>query len=169
VGIRSSFDCRGSDDGTMRIPVIVRSGSRDFISLQCVQGRTAAKTLSRIPITAATTTFVAVDVSKILPCTLLCAKAVERVNTLRANIDETLTAAVIGERGGKENHRERKQGDRSSRSRFSRSRSCGEAATAGFLRGREDANSGRNRPCPGQRLGRRRHSETGGDLLLEPA
>ena len=38
--------------------------------------------------------------------------------TLRANIDETLTAAVIREQGGKENHRERKQDDSSSRSRF---------------------------------------------------
>ena len=29
--------------------------------------------------------------------------------TLRANIDETLTAAIITEQGGKENHRERDQ------------------------------------------------------------
>ena len=31
------------------------------------------------------------------------------VKTLRANSDETLTAAIITEQGGKENHREREQ------------------------------------------------------------
>ncbi|HXP83786.1 MAG TPA: hypothetical protein VN841_03665 [Bryobacteraceae bacterium] len=34
---------------------------------------------------------------------------IERGGTLRANIDETLTAAIITEQGGKEKHRERSQ------------------------------------------------------------
>ena len=41
-----------------------------------------------------------------------------RANTLRANIDETESAAIITERGGQENHRERSQDGSSFCSQF---------------------------------------------------
>ena len=41
-----------------------------------------------------------------------------RFKSLRANIDETESAAIITERGGQENHRERSQNDSSFCSQF---------------------------------------------------
>ena len=52
-------------------------------------------------------------------------------------MDETLTAAIITEQGGKENHRERKQVSNLSRSRFGGFRSTSQAATAGLFCGGE--------------------------------
>jgi transposase len=49
---------------------------------------------------------------------------------LRANIDETLTAAIITEQGGKERHRERNQDCSSFRSQFAGFRGCGQATAA---------------------------------------
>ena len=53
---------------------------------------------------------------------------------LRANIDETLTAAIITEQGGKEKHCERNQDCSSFRSQFGRFRSSSQTATADLYR-----------------------------------
>jgi pyruvate kinase len=54
--------------------------------------------------------------------------------TLRANIDETLTATIITEQGGKEKHRERSQDCSSFGSQWGGFRSSGQAATARLYR-----------------------------------
>jgi hypothetical protein len=53
---------------------------------------------------------------------------------LRANIDETLTAAIITEQGGKEKHRERSQEFSAFCSQFAGGRSAGQGATAHLYR-----------------------------------
>jgi hypothetical protein len=54
--------------------------------------------------------------------------------TLRANIDETLTAAIITEQSGKEKHRERSQEFNAFWSQFGGCRSAGQGATAHLYR-----------------------------------
>ena len=64
-------------------------------------------------------------------------KAGERASgltTLRANIDETLTAAIITEQGGKENHRERSQDCSSFRNQFGGRGSASQSATPHLYR-----------------------------------
>jgi hypothetical protein len=63
-------------------------------------------------------------------CVRICKHCgVPRVS-LRANIDETLTAAIITEQGGKEKHRERSQEFIAFCSQFWGRRSTGQGATA---------------------------------------
>jgi hypothetical protein len=54
--------------------------------------------------------------------------------SLRANIDETLTAAIITEQGGKEKHRERSQEFNAFCSQFGERRGAGQGATAHLYR-----------------------------------
>src|ERR1035441_3365729 len=55
--------------------------------------------------------------------------AIPRSGSLRANIDETPTAAIITEQGGKEKHRERSQDCSSFCSQFGGRRSASQGAT----------------------------------------
>ncbi len=66
---------------------------------------------------------------------------------LCANIDETLTAAIIPEQCGKEKHRERSQEYCSFCSQFFGCTSTGKGATAHLYRWREEADFRADRPC----------------------
>src|ERR1035437_6868564 len=87
---------------------------------------------------------------------------------LRANIDETLTAALITEQGGKEKHRERSQEYCSFPSQFAGSGGGGQAAAAQVQRGGQEADSGGDGSGRGARR-RRRHLAARRHLLLDAA
>jgi type IV secretion system protein VirD4 len=73
-------------------------------------------------------------VGLVIPTLLAWSESAVVYETLCANIDETLTAAIITEQGGKEKHRERSQEFNAFWSQFGGCRSAGQGATAHLYR-----------------------------------